>query len=324
MNTVQEHFRSKINRAYLANEPEMINQLLHILDDYDVTAIHQQAYSLVTAIRSKKDQQTLVEAFLHEYQLNSEEGIVLMEIAEALLRIPDHHTQDLFLQEKLSQADWHKHLQQSDSLLVNFSTQALEITAKLENKFDLVNPQHQQIFSRLSSRMGLPLIRIALKQAMQQLAYQFVIAETIEKAFVQADKESDYLYSFDMLGEAALTASDAERYLNAYAQAIDVLAKHAKHINPHQSPGISIKLSALCSRYEPLQHKQAVQQISNKLLHLAKKARAANIPVTVDAEESERLEISLDIFYKVISDSSLQGWSGCFLGNCDRVWPLRG
>ena len=310
MKMVNEHFRSKINQAYLANESDMINLLLDYLDDYDATTIHQQAYRLVTEIRSKKDQQTLVEAFLHEYQLNSEEGMILMGIAEALLRIPDHHTQDLFLQEKLSEADWHKHLQQSDSLLVNFSTQVLEITAKIENKLDLTSDQHQQIFSRLSSRMGLPLIRVALKQAMQQLAYQFVIAETIEKALVQADKEQDYLYSFDMLGEAALTANDAERYLNAYAQAIEVLAEHAKYNNPYQNPGISIKLSALCPRYEPLQHKQAVQQISHKLLYLAKKARAANITTTIDAEESERLGMSLDIFDQVISDPSLQGWSG--------------
>ena len=310
MNTELMKCRNNINQAYLANESDMINKLLDYLDNYDAASIHHQAHSLVKSIRANKDQQTLVESFLHEYQLNSEEGIVLMGIAEALLRIPDSHTQDLFLQEKLAEADWHKHLQHSDSLLVNFATQALEITGKIEKQFDLSESEHQQIFSRLSSRIGLPLIRIALKQAMQQLAYQFVIAETIENALIQASRQANYLYSFDMLGEAALTASDAEHYLNAYALAIKHLAKHAPSHDLYKNPGISIKLSALCPRYEPLQHNLAVQQISSKLLYLVKKARAANITVTVDAEESERLDMSLDVFNHVITDSAIKGWSG--------------
>jgi RHH-type proline utilization regulon transcriptional repressor/proline dehydrogenase/delta 1-pyrroline-5-carboxylate dehydrogenase len=310
MNTFLENYRSKINHSYLTNESEMITELLSYLDHYDASAIRHQAHSLVTAIRANKDQQTLVEAFLHEYQLNSEEGIVLMRIAEALLRIPDRHTQDLFLQEKLTEADWHKHLLQSDSLLVNFSTQALDITGKIEQQFKPTEGQQQQILSRLSARLGLPLIRTALKQAMQQLANQFVIAETIEEALVQASKKPDYLYSFDMLGEAALTTSDSERYLNAYAHAIKVLANHAKNKDPYKNPGISIKLSALCSRYEPFKHKQAVLQLSSRLLYLAKKARTANITVTVDAEESERLEMSLDVVNQVLTDPALQGWSG--------------
>lgn len=310
MNTELMKCRNKTNQAYLANENNTINKLLATLDNYDAAAIQQQAHSLVSAIRKNKDQQTLVESFLHEYQLNSEEGIVLMGIAEALLRIPDSHTQDLFLQEKLAEADWHKHLQHSDSLLVNFATQALEITGKIEKQFNLTESEHQQIFSRLSSRIGLPLIRSALKQAMQQLAYQFVIAETIDNALIQASRQSNYLYSFDMLGEAALTENDAERFLNAYALAIEHLAKHAPSHDLYKNPGISIKLSALCPRYEPLKHNQAVQQISCKLIYLVKKARAANITVTIDAEESERLEMSLDIFYHVIIDSSVKGWSG--------------
>lgn len=179
---------NSINTDYLANESIIIKRLMSTLSDYDSIAIYHQAKSLVSAIRKKKDQQSLVEAFLHEYQLNSEEGLVLMGLAEALLRIPDTHTQDLFLQEKLSEADWHKHIQHSDSLLVNFATQALEITSKVENAFDLSNTDQQLIFSRLSARLGLPVIRSALKQAMQQLAYQFVIAESIEKALAQAQR----------------------------------------------------------------------------------------------------------------------------------------
>lgn len=303
-------FANKINQAYLFKESEMIRQLLDYLGDYDEVTIHSQAYSLVAKTRANKGQQTLIEAFLHEYQLNSEEGIVLMCIAEALLRIPDHATQDLFLQEKLRQANWHQHLHQSDSLLVNILTQALDITSKFEQVINLTEAQQQQIFSRLSSRLGLPLIRTALTQMMQQLAYQFVIAKTIEKAWVKSTQQPDYLYSFDMLGEAALTASDADRYLNAYAMAIKVLANHANANALYKNPGISIKLSALYPRYEPLQHKSAVQFISRKLLYLVKKARIANISVIVDAEESERLEMSLAIFTKVLSDPAIKGWSG--------------
>lgn len=305
-----EDLRRKINQVYLADEPEMIHKLLGLLEDYDVDKIHHHAHSLVAGIRANKGRQSLVEAFLTEYQLNSDEGIVLMCIAEALLRIPDAETQDLFLQEKLTEADWHKHHLQSDSMLVNFSTQALEITAKIEQQFKLTELDHHQVFSRLSARLGLPLIRTALKQAMQQLAYQFVIAQTIDEALNKAKQQLNYLYSFDMLGEAALTTSDADRYINAYDQAIRVLAAHIKTQDIYNSAGISIKLSALYPRYEPLQHRLAVQQISGKLLFLVKKARAANIMVTVDAEESERLEMSLDIFQQVINDPALKGWSG--------------
>lgn len=310
MNMDLAYYRGLINQAYLANEAEVINKLVDYLDDYNGPAIQDQARTLATAIRTNKNQQTFVEAFLNEYQLNSDEGIILMEIAEALLRIPDRHTQDVFLQEKLSKADWHKHLQQSESLLVNFSTQALDLTGKLEHQFKLSEAKHQQLFSQLSSRIGLPLIRTALKQAMQQLAYQFVIAETIEKAIYQAQQKTDYLYSFDMLGEAALTTTDAERYLIAYTHAINELAKQVKSKDPYKNPSISIKLSALYPRYETLKHKSAIQQLSRKLLYLVKKARHANIGVTVDAEESERLDMSLAIFSNVLTDPVITGWPG--------------
>ncbi len=310
MTTLWQKYCAQINQYYLTDEQKVLNELLIHLQDYSAIEISCQARSLVTIIRDKAEQQTLVEAFLHEYQLNSEEGIILMEIAEALLRIPDTHTQDLFLQEKLSTADWHKHLQHSDSLLVNFATQTLEITAKVEQQFELSDPANQPTFSRLFSRLGLPLIRTALKQAMQQLAYQFVIAETIELALQQADRQSNYRYSFDMLGEAALTVSDAERYFSSYAQAIAALAKFADPTDIYKNPSISIKLSALYPRYEPLRYEQAVEHLSQQLLSLAKQARAANIMVTVDAEESERLEMSLVIFTTVLTDSELQGWSG--------------
>ncbi|MDC9727861.1 MAG: bifunctional proline dehydrogenase/L-glutamate gamma-semialdehyde dehydrogenase PutA [Methyloprofundus sp.] len=304
-----QDYRQKINQYYLADEQAQINTLLNVLKDYPHSVIQHEAHALVRAIREKKAQQSLIEAFLHEYQLNSEEGILLMEMAEALLRIPDAATQDVFLQEKLGTADWHKHHLHSESLLVNFATETLDLTGKLERQFKLDN-RSQSIFLQLSARLGLPLIRRAVKQAMQQLAYQFVIAETIIKALQKANQSEGYLYSFDMLGEAALTASDADCYYDAYQQAITTLAEQVKEATLYENPSISIKLSALYSRYEPLQQQQAIQQISTKLLCLVKLAKAANITVTIDAEESERLEMSLSIFRQVFTDPSLKAWPG--------------
>ncbi len=194
--------------------------------------------------------------------------------------------------------------------MVNFATQALDITAKIEKYFDLSDNDHQQVFSKLFARIGFPIIRTALKQAMQQLAYQFVIAETIEQASIKANQQSNYLYSFDMLGEAALTMNDADRYFNDYVKAIKYLAKDVKNQDIFLNPSISIKLSAIYPRYEPLHQQQAVQQISNKLLYLSQQAINSNISVTVDAEESKRLDMSLDIFTHVLSDSTLKGWGG--------------
>ena len=233
-----------------------------------------------------------------------------MGIAEALLRIPDAQTQDRFLQEKLSAADWREHLKQSNSFLVNLSTRALLLTGKLEGQFLHAEKEWHRIFDDLVSRLGQPIIRTALKQAMQQLAYQFVIADSIELALQRGDHHPDYRYSFDMLGEAALTAKDAKRYYMAYITAIETLANHTTPGSILENPGISIKLSALCPRFEPLQQRRAVSELSIKLLYLAKRARAAGISITIDAEESERLEMTLDIFATVFSDPVLQDWNG--------------
>ena len=215
--------RAAINQVYLADENQIMAKLLAYVDNYDPVIVGDCAKSLVGAVRAKKDRQTAIEAFLHEYQLDSEEGIVLMAIAEALLRIPDSRTQDLFLQEKLTHADWRSHLQHSDSFLVNFSTRTLLFTRQFEDHV----ASSERVFEHLISRLGTPLIRTALKQAMQHLAQQFVIAESIQQAVQRCEQNPAYRYSFDMLGEAALTATDAERYYQSYSEAIATLAEHA-------------------------------------------------------------------------------------------------
>ncbi|MDD5321238.1 MAG: bifunctional proline dehydrogenase/L-glutamate gamma-semialdehyde dehydrogenase PutA [Methylococcales bacterium] len=298
--------RAAINQVYLADETQIIAELIAYLDNYDPVIVSDCAKTLVDAVRAKKDRQTAIEAFLQEYQLNSEEGMVLMAIAEALLRIPDSRTQDLFLQEKLTHADWRSHLQHSDSLLVNFSTRTLLFTRQFEDHV----ASSERIFEQLISRLGTPLIRTVLKQAMQHLAQQFVIAESIEQAAQRCKQNPAYRYSFDMLGEAALTATDAEHYFQSYLEAIATLAKQASSADIYDNPGISIKLSALYPRYEPLQHACAVKELIDKLLILTKLARTANISITVDAEETERLEMSLDIFTAVFTHPDLKGWHG--------------
>jgi len=210
----------------------------------------------------------------------------------------------------LTHADWQNHLQHSDSFLVNLSSQALLLTSQFEDHVVLSEEHWFPVFEKLLSRMGAPLIRTALKQVMQYLAKQFVFADSIQLAVQRCKQETTYRYSFDMLGEAALTADDAERYYQAYLSAIAKLAEHASSADIYANPGISVKLSALSPRYEPLQHVRAIKELTDKLLTLAQKARAANISITVDAEESERLEMSLDIFAAVFTHPDLSAWPG--------------
>jgi RHH-type proline utilization regulon transcriptional repressor/proline dehydrogenase/delta 1-pyrroline-5-carboxylate dehydrogenase len=296
--------RKAVNQAYLADEQQLVADLTAALDGYDPVSAGDCAKTLVTAVRENKSRQTVIEAFLQEYQLNSQEGIVLMGIAEALLRIPDSRTQDLFLQEKLTGADWQSHLQHSDSSLVNLATQALLFAGDVEAH------QGPEVFEQLLLRMGAPLIRAAIKQAMQHLALQFVFAKSMQEAVQRSGQDRVYRYSFDRLGEAALTRADAEYYFQAYRSAINSLAGQPVSAELYANSGVSIKLSALCSRYEPLQHARAVKELSEKLLTLAQAARDAHIAITVDAEESERLDMSLDIFAAVFNHSDLHGWSG--------------
>ncbi|MGZ8195110.1 MAG: bifunctional proline dehydrogenase/L-glutamate gamma-semialdehyde dehydrogenase PutA [Methylosarcina sp.] len=303
------NLRAEINRAYLADEKDRVDELLIGLGAYDSVGAGDLARTLVEAVRAKSHRNTAIDAFLHEYQLNSHEGLVLMGIAEALLRIPDNRTQDLFLQEKLTSADWDRHLLRSDFLLVHFTNKALSFTSEFEHR--LLSKEHWfPVFEQALSRMGAPLIRSAVKQAMRYLALQFVFANSMREAVQASKQHPSYRFSFDMLGEAAVTADDAERYYRSYGNAIKTLAEQENSQDPYFNPGISIKLSALCPRYEPLQHQRAVKELTAKLLALAKAARAADIPITVDAEESERLEMSLDIFAAVFSHPDLKGWPG--------------
>ena len=299
--------RKAIDQAYLNDETASVIELMVGLTDYNPADVEALARLLVEQIRADKDKQSVVDAFLHEYRLDSAEGLILMSIAEALLRIPDAATQDRFLADKLTSAHWQEHLNHSDSMLVNLSTGALLLTGLFERHF---KPDGKHVFDQLLGRLGVPVIRKALQKAMHFLGAQFVMAETIPDALHASQMHPEYRYSFDMLGEAAVTASDAERYFSAYLDAIRQLSHASMTASLFDKPGISIKLSALCPRYEPLQHLRAVPELTAKLLALAQCARQSDLTVTVDAEESERLAMSLTIFEAVFTHPSLKDWPG--------------
>jgi RHH-type transcriptional regulator, proline utilization regulon repressor / proline dehydrogenase / delta 1-pyrroline-5-carboxylate dehydrogenase len=297
---------------YLADEATTLSVLLAraALSPEQSAHVRTEARALVDAIRRRQQDASGVDALLREYDLSSGEGIVLMCLAEALLRIPDADTADRLIADKLGSADWQAHLGSSDSLFVNASTWALLLTGRIVRPADIAEPP-ASFFDRLVGRVGEPVVRAALRQAMRILGQQFVMGETIESALRRAAQSPELNYSFDMLGEAALTAADARRYLAAYADAIAAVGRSA---TPGGSlldaPSVSVKLSALCPRYEVSQSARAVHELTGTLAELAVAARGAGIGVTVDAEEADRLELSLAIFANVFADVRLRDYAG--------------
>ncbi len=256
---------------------------------------------------------------MRQYDLGSEEGVLLMCVAEALLRIPDARTTDKLIRDKLGDADWKRHMGQSDSVLVNASTWGLMLTGHLVDLSDDTKRDSHNAFKRLVGRVGEPVIRLAVRQAMRIMGHQFVMGRTIGEALARGHKGDNtaYRYSFDMLGEAALTADDAARYLQAYRDAIDAIgaSTHYKggHEHPdgiHAAPSISVKLSALHPRYEHAKHARVVAELTPRVLELAQRAKSHDIGLTIDAEEAERLEVSLDVFAGAFVDPTLDGWDG--------------
>ncbi|MGB6350460.1 MAG: bifunctional proline dehydrogenase/L-glutamate gamma-semialdehyde dehydrogenase PutA [Pseudolabrys sp.] len=247
-----------------------------------------------------------VEDFLHAYALSTKEGLALMVLAEALLRVPDADTADRLIEDKLKAGDWAHHESRSAALLVTASAWTLGLTARV------IHPGEtpEGIVTALVKRLGLPAVRAATRQAMRLLGSHFVLGETIEEALSRAGSHREVLYSFDMLGEGARTADDAERYFESYTNAIDAIGKSAGNEALPNRPGISVKLSALHPRYEPLSRERVLKELAPKLLELARLAKAHELNFTVDAEEADRLELSFDVFAAVLRDSSLAGWDG--------------
>ncbi len=311
--------RAKVRAAYRMDESTCVREL--IAQAQFSTASHARiantARKFVVETRRRRLESSGIDAFMQQYELSTSEGVALMCLAEALLRIPDAETADRLIKDKILGANWEDHLGTSDSLFVNASTWALMLTGRVIEMDASAQSQHNAagfigLLKQLITRSGEPLIRQALVQAMRILGRQFVMGRTIGDALQRA-KEYEargYRYSYDMLGEAAYTAADAERYFNAYTAAIAAIGEASQGMGPIEGPGISVKLSALHPRYEFTQRDRVLRELVPRLEALAGQARDANIGLTVDAEEADRTDLLLDVFEAVFGASALKGWEG--------------
>ena len=308
--------RAAITAGWVRDEAEHVRELLAAArqPDADRAAIQATAADLVRRVRARAKDQGAIEAFMRQYDLGSEEGVLLMCVAEALLRIPDEETADKLIRDKLGEADWARHMGQSDSLLVNASTWGLMLTGKLVDLADETKRDVHNAFKRLIGRVGEPVIRLAVRQAMRIMGHQFVMGRTIDEALGRSRKGANaaYRYSFDMLGEGALTTADALRYLEAYRQAIHAIGRSGAFAGTDvfATPSISVKLSALHPRYEHAKRARVMAELVPRVLELAQLAKGYAIGFTIDAEESDRLELSLDVIAAAYADPSLDGWEG--------------
>lgn len=309
-----EGLRAAINQAYRADELSIVTELCDeaALGQLQMPAIKECATLFVEAVRAERKKSTGIDSFLTEYALSSDEGIALMCLAEALLRVPDNATIDNLIKDKLAGGDWKSHKGQSDSFFVNATTWALMLTGKVLTPEKAENTLTKALM-KLVNRSSEAVVRTAVDKAMRIMSKQFVMGRTINEAISRAKKKEakGYRYSYDMLGEAALTTADAARYFQAYKEAIESIGQKAdKNSDIYNRAGISIKLSALHPRYNESQRERVMAELPTKLLALARLAKEYGIALTVDAEESERLDLSLDVIEKVFNDDSLDGWNG--------------
>ncbi|WP_374439175.1 trifunctional transcriptional regulator/proline dehydrogenase/L-glutamate gamma-semialdehyde dehydrogenase [Pseudomonas panipatensis] len=311
----QSVLRAAITAAYRRPETEALPMLLDLarLPKAQAEAANKLALGIAEKLRNQKNasgRQGLVQGLLQEFSLSSQEGVALMCLAEALLRIPDKATRDALIRDKISNGNWSQHLGQSPSMFVNAASWGLLITGKLVSTHNEAGMSSS--LNRIIGKSGEPLIRKGVDMAMRLMGEQFVTGETIAEALANAAtmESKGFRYSYDMLGEAALTEEDAKRYLASYEQAIHAIGKASHGRGIYEGPGISIKLSALHPRYSRAQYDRVMDELYPTVLGLVKMAKDYDIGLNIDAEEADRLEISLDLLERLCFDPALAGWNG--------------
>ncbi len=305
--------RKKIAASKFASEEQVVEHILSICELSKIACkdIEMNAIEIVNTTRSGGFKQPILDAFLQEYGLSNQEGVALMCLAEALLRVPDKQTRDALIADKIAPGKWLSHIGNADTVLVNASTWGLMLTGRiisLGEKWE----NNSNWLGRLTNQMGEPIIRNAVMQAMRIMGGEFVLGQTIDLAIKRGNKlfGNKQIYSFDMLGEGARTFDDGENYFKSYLLAIKLAGNINSKKDINNRSGISVKLSALYPRYEYAHKKQVLDIVGNRLLELANEAARLNIKLTVDAEEADRLDLSLDIFEKVAQSSTLKNWNG--------------
>ncbi|HWT43347.1 MAG TPA: proline dehydrogenase family protein, partial [Sphingopyxis sp.] len=310
---IQSPDRAAIRALARRSESDIVAELRSALatSSASVEAVTQRGLELIRKAKAEGERETLVAQLMNRYRLSTEEGVVLMCLAEALLRVPDNATANALIRDKIAGRHWKDGEDEDSPLIVALSSRGLSLgsaTLMLDAMGSKANPL--TLIKSMVRRSGEPVIRQAALAAMKMLGQQFVMGETIDAAVKRADKEKSELASFDMLGEAARTAGDAARYYESYANAIARIGKGAKPGDPHANHGISIKLSALHPRYEYLQAARVQGELIPNVIELARAARAVNIPLMIDAEESDRLEPHMDVFAALIDAGIADGWTG--------------
>ena len=311
MTDILDDLRRRIDVAAYADAERTLDHL-RTLADLSPKAradIGTHAARLVTDIRASA-RPGLMEVFLAEYGLSTDEGVALMCLAEALLRVPDATTIDALIEDKIAPSDWGRHMGHATSPLVNASTWALMLTGKVLSGSEIPGPVGH--LRGAIKRLGEPVIRAAVGRAMREMGAQFVLGESVETALTRARAQEarGYTYSYDMLGEAACTQADADRYFDAYSAAVAAIASRASGADSRANPGVSVKLSALHPRYEDAQAQDVLKHLTPRLHSLCQQAAKANIGLNIDAEEADRLALSLDVIATVAADPALAAWDG--------------
>ncbi len=309
-----DKLRDKVRHFNHINEEVCVKELLHktSLDKNARLRVEEKATCWVKQCRSIPEKQGLFNALLQEYSLSSQEGVALMCLAEALLRVPDGRTADRLIAEKIHSGDWSSHNGKSDNLFVNAATWGLMLTGKIVCLDDNIMDNPSGWLRRLIGRLGEPAVRLEVRQSMKLMGQQYVLGRTIGEAIKRSERKNigDERFSFDMLGEGARTFEDAKAYFHAYLDAVHEIGSRNKQDNVYDADGISIKLSALHPRYQFSQRQQVLSDMLPRVRELALEAKRFNIGFTIDAEEAARLDLSLDIFQALAEDSTLTGWEG--------------